>query len=86
MNQDFDRERFYIGGEWLAPGRGKWLAIEDPATEEVFARAPLGRRDDARRALAAARTAFDEGPWPRLTPGQRSQMLKRFAIEFALER
>ena len=86
MDQNFDRERFYIGGEWLAPGRGKWLEIIDPATEEVFARAPLGRREDARRALTAARLAFDEGPWPRLTPAQRSQLLKRFAIEFALER
>ena len=62
MPDTFDRERFYIGGEWLAPGRGKWIEVEDPATEEVFARAPLGRREDARRALAAARQAFDEGP------------------------
>jgi aldehyde dehydrogenase (NAD+) len=86
MDQNFDRERFYIGGEWLAPGRGKWLEVVDPATEEVFARAPLGRRDDVRRALAAARGAFDEGPWPRMTPAQRAQGMKRFAIEVALER
>ncbi len=86
MPDTFDRERFYIGGEWLAPGRGKWIEIEDPATEEVFARAPLGRRDDARRALAAARQAFDEGPWPRMTPAQRAQAMKRFAIELALDR
>jgi len=86
MDQNFDRERFYIGGEWLAPGRGKWLEIEDPATEEIFARAPLGRREDARRALAAARHAFDDGPWRRMTPAGRSQALKRFAIEVALQR
>jgi acyl-CoA reductase-like NAD-dependent aldehyde dehydrogenase len=86
MDQTYDRERFYIGGEWLAPGRGKWLEIEDPATEEVFARAPLGRREDARRALAAARKAFDAGPWPRMSAGQRSHALKRFAIELALRR
>jgi aldehyde dehydrogenase (NAD+) len=86
MPDTFDRERFYIGGEWLAPGRGKWIEVEDPATEQVFARAPLGRRDDARRALAAARQAFDEGPWPRMTPAQRAQALKRFAIELALDR
>ena len=82
----YDRERFYIGGEWLAPGRGRWLEIEDPATEEIFARAPLGRRDDARWALTAAREAFDHGPWPRLTPAQRAQYMKRFAVELALER
>jgi aldehyde dehydrogenase (NAD+) len=86
MDQTFDRERFYIGGEWLAPGRGKWLEVEDPATQEIFARAPLGRREDVRRALAAARQAFDDGPWPRMAPAQRSQALKRFAIEVALER
>lgn len=86
MSGSFDRERFLIGGEWVAPGRGRWLEVEDPATEEVFARAPLGRREDARRALAAARAAFDEGPWPRLTPAQRAQAMKRFAIELALDR
>ena len=86
MAETYDRERFYIGGEWLAPGRGKWIEVTDPATEEVFARAPLGRREDARRALLAARKAFDEGPWPRLAPAQRSQALKRFAIEVALDR
>ena len=84
--QSEDRERFYIGGEWLAPGRGRWLEVEDPATEEVFARAPLGRREDARRALAAARDAFDNGPWPRMTPAQRQQHMKRFAVELALQR
>ncbi|MGH2793541.1 MAG: aldehyde dehydrogenase family protein, partial [Actinomycetota bacterium] len=51
-----------------------------------FARAPLGRREDARRALAAAREAFDSGPWPRMTPSQRAQYMKRFAVELALER
>ena len=86
MTQSFDRERFYIGGSWIAPGRGKWIEVIDPATEEVFARAPLGRREDARRALTAAREAFDEGPWPRMSPAQRSQAMKRFAVELALER
>jgi aldehyde dehydrogenase (NAD+) len=86
MTESFDRERFYIGGEWIAPGRGRWLEVIDPATEEIFARAPLGRREDARRALSAARTAFDSGPWARLTRAQRAQALKRFAIEFALDR
>ena len=84
--QSEDRERFYIGGEWLAPGRGRWLEVEDPATEEIFARAPLGRREDARRALAAAREAFDSGPWPRMTSAQRQQYMKRFAVELALQR
>jgi aldehyde dehydrogenase (NAD+) len=86
MTETYDRERFYIGGEWIAPGRGRWLEVVDPATEEVFARAPLGRREDARRALAAARAAFDSGPWPRLAPSQRAQAMKRFAIEVALDR
>ena len=86
MTDFYDRERFFIGGEWLAPGRGRWIEVEDPATEEIFARAPLGRREDARRALAAARDAFDSGPWPRLTPSQRAHYMKRFAVELALER
>ncbi len=86
MSETYDRERFFIGGEWLAPGRGRWLEVEDPSNEEIFARAPLGRREDARRALKAARDAFDAGPWPRLAPAQRAQYVKRFAVELALQR
>jgi aldehyde dehydrogenase (NAD+) len=86
FDRSFDRERLWIGGEWVASGRGRWIEVEDPATEEVFARAPLGRREDVRRALAAARAAFDEGPWPRLAPARRAEAMRRFAVEVALER
>ncbi|TAM64480.1 aldehyde dehydrogenase family protein [Mycobacterium sp.] len=62
---------------------GGWRATEteapvlNPATEETITAAPWGALVDADAAVSAARKAFDEGPWPRLTPAQRSIALAR---------
>jgi aldehyde dehydrogenase (NAD+) len=79
-------ERFFIGGEWVIPSRKRRIEVEDPSTEETFGSAPFGGAADARAAIHAARTAFDEGPWPRLSPVERAAAMKRFAIEVALQR
>jgi len=51
--------RFYINGEWVAPAAGaSELDVINPATEESVARVPLGTREDAEKAIAAARAAF----------------------------
>ena len=73
----------YIDGEWR-PGRGEQHEpICDPATGDVLAQVTRGAVDDTRDAIEAARRAFDEGPWPNLCPGERSQILHRIvdAIE-----
>lgn len=49
---------FYIDGHWVAPVRPKWLAIENPATEEEVGRISLGSAEDVDRAARAARRAF----------------------------
>ncbi|MGH3556074.1 MAG: aldehyde dehydrogenase family protein [Mycobacterium sp.] len=51
--------------------------VLNPATEEAVVSAPWGAVDDADAAVSAARRAFDEGPWPRMTPGERSIVLSR---------
>lgn len=70
-------DRLYIGGSWV----GAHLGHEDvlnPATEEVIGRAPVGNAADADAAIAAARQAFDHGPWPRMSGGERIAAMRRF--------
>jgi aldehyde dehydrogenase (NAD+) len=69
--------RFYIDGEWTDATGGGTFDVLNPATEEVVARAPNGTGADMQRAIAAARRAFDDGPWPRTTPRERSAVLQR---------
>ena len=65
-------DRLYIGGEWVAPKAGGSIELVSPATEQVFAKVAEAREADMDAAVAAARKAFDEGPWPRLTHAERA--------------
>lgn len=51
----------------------------DPYTRLPWAEVALGGKEEADRAVAAARRAFDEGPWPRMTAGERRALLHAFA-------
>src|SRR5262245_47129711 len=57
-----------INGRWVAASSGETFPVEDPATQEMIARVAKGGSEDISRAVAAARHAFDKGPWQRLTP------------------
>jgi acyl-CoA reductase-like NAD-dependent aldehyde dehydrogenase len=69
-------DRFYIGGEWVAPSSGATIDVIDSGTEEHYFSVAEAREEDMERAVAAARRAFDEGPWPRMTHGQRAEYLR----------
>ena len=71
--------QMFIDGEWVGAQGGSTLAIVDPATEETFAYAASGGLDEARAAVAAARRAFDGGPWPRMTAAERAVVLRAAA-------
>lgn len=71
--------QLYINGEWVAPQQGQTLPVIDPATEEVFHHIPAATAADAQAAVAAARDAFDNGPWPRMTGAQRATYLRAIA-------
>ena len=75
--------KLYIDGKW-ADAAGGTFDVLNPATEDVVAQAPDGTRADLERAIAAARRAFDEGPWPRTTPNERARVIERLIA--ALER
>ena len=65
----------YIDGEWVGAADGAAYEVLNPSTEEVMATAPAGTRDDARRAIAAARRSFEDGDWRHKSQLQRSQIM-----------
>jgi acyl-CoA reductase-like NAD-dependent aldehyde dehydrogenase len=68
-----------IDGEWVPASNGATYAVPNPATEETIGHAPDATVDDMRRAIGAARRAFDEGPWPRSSREDRARALLRIA-------
>jgi len=77
--QLLDRRAFFIGGRWVEPARSGRFAVVSPSTEEVVGHVPLAEPADVDRAVAAARQAFDDGPWPRTPPAERADVLRRAA-------
>ena len=61
----------YIDGKWTSGEGSGVLDVIDPATEESIGEVPEATVGDARRAIEAARRAFDEGPWPWMKPRER---------------
>ena len=70
-------KKLFIGGDWVDPATSATLEVISPHTEEVIARVPEAREADVDRAVAAAREAFDRGPWPRMSPGERADVMER---------
>jgi betaine-aldehyde dehydrogenase len=84
------RDRLFIGNEWVAPATDGTIEVISPITEEVYAQTPDGSSADIDRAVAAARDAFDNGPWPSMPPEERadaitalSQTLQKRGAEIA---
>ncbi len=71
--------RHTIDGELVDSADGRTFTSVDPATGQTYATAAEGGHEDVRRAVAAARRAFDEGPWPRLSTAERRRLLNRLA-------
>jgi aminomuconate-semialdehyde/2-hydroxymuconate-6-semialdehyde dehydrogenase len=71
--------RLFIDGAFVDAANGATFDDVDPATNEVIARVAAGSRADVERAVAAARRAFDAGPWPKMTVAQRAKILRALA-------
>ena len=69
-------DRFFIGGEWVAPSTSSMFDVIDSGTEELFVRVAEAQAPDVDRAVGAARQAFDDGPWPRLSHEERAGYLR----------
>ncbi|SCW81012.1 aldehyde dehydrogenase (NAD+) [Sphingobium faniae] len=72
-------DRLFIGGQWVAPSTDRRFGIIHPGTGELALSMPEAREEDMERAVAAARRAFDQGPWPRMSQGERNAVLLRWA-------
>ncbi|TYB63373.1 aldehyde dehydrogenase [Nonomuraea sp. PA05] len=72
-------DKLFIGGEWVAPAGTGTIDVISPHTEEIVGRVPDGTAEDMERAVAAAREAFDHGPWPRMTFAERAEVIGRLA-------
>lgn len=72
-------EKFFIGGEWVMPRSSALLEVISPVTEERLMQYPEASREDVDAAVAAAREAFDKGPWPRMSLHERAVYLRKVA-------
>lgn len=71
--------KLWIDGQWVDSAGGGKMRIENPATGEQIAEAQDATRADVDSAVQAAKRAFYDGRWSRLTPGERSKAIWRFA-------
>lgn len=69
-------QQLFIGGQWREPSTRQRLQLVNPATEQAFFEVAEAGIEDMNTAVSAARSAFDEGPWPRLKPAERAQYLR----------
>jgi phenylacetaldehyde dehydrogenase len=69
--------QLFINGQWADAASGKTFATPNPATGETLAHIAEGDAEDIDRAVRAARKAFEEGPWSRMTPSERGRIIWR---------
>jgi len=79
----YARRELYIDGAWTPSPKERWIEVTDPATGHAIAGATLGSPADIDAAVQAARRAFDDGPWPRLSPAERADVLGRLEAAYA---
>jgi acyl-CoA reductase-like NAD-dependent aldehyde dehydrogenase len=73
------KHRMYIDGKFVNAASGKTLSVYNPATGEVMAQVPEAEGVDVDQAVRAARRAFDEGPWAKMSPSQRGRLMLKLA-------
>jgi aldehyde dehydrogenase (NAD+) len=68
-------DKLFIGGKWVEPSTSEVIEVHSPATGELVGKVPAAAPGDVDAACAAARKAFDEGPWPTMSPQERAAVL-----------
>ena len=76
MNEQY---KMLINGRLCAAQRDEQKAVINPANQKTIALVPQAEQQDVTQAIAAARQAFDQGPWPRFSLVKRKEMLLRIA-------
>src|ERR1700735_3357839 len=68
-------DKLFIGGQWTEPSPSEVIEVHGPATGEYVGKVPLAAAADVDAAVAAARDAFDHGPWPSTPPKDRAAVI-----------
>ncbi|MBW0013458.1 aldehyde dehydrogenase [Mycobacterium sp.] len=76
-------DELFIGGQWRKPANPQQLAVVSPHSEEPIGHAQLAGPEDVDAAVNAARRAFDQGPWPRMTHRDRMAKVEQLAAIYA---
>ncbi len=71
--------KMLINGKWVAAKSGKTFPTYDPSTGEVLAKVAEGDKADIDDAVKAARAAFDNGPWRKMTASERGKLMWKLA-------
>src|SRR5262249_17508457 len=79
VQTDVKTYQMFINGEWVDSKSAKTFPVYDPSTEEAIAHVPDAGPDDVNKAVAAAKVAFEEGPWASTTAQERGRVLFRLA-------
>src|SRR6184192_3072946 len=79
VKTDVKTYQMYVNGEFVDSKSTKTFEVFDPSTEDVIAHVPEAGPEDVNRAVAAARAAFDDGPWGSTTAQERGRVLFRLA-------
>lgn len=74
-----EKIQHYINGEWVDSADGSTFDVLEPVGNEVYLTAAAGKKADIDRAVAAAKDAFESGPWPRMLPRERARVLNKIA-------
>lgn len=69
----------YINGAWVKPADSSYFDTDNPYTGEVWAQIAKGNSEDVARAVAAAKAAFETGPWTEIRPTNRGKLLVKLA-------
>jgi acyl-CoA reductase-like NAD-dependent aldehyde dehydrogenase len=79
-------DELFIAGTWQAPSTERRIEVVSPHTETTIASVAAAAPADVDRAVAAAREAFDNGPWPRTDPAERIATVRGLAEIYGVRR
>jgi betaine-aldehyde dehydrogenase len=86
MSSNYDFDRLYIGGRWVAASSSGQLPVRSPSTEQIVGRVPAASAEDMDHAVKAARHAFDRSDWPALASTERARFVDAIADGIARRR
>lgn len=78
------KSELFINGQWRATMSGNTFDAVDPSDNSVFHQVSAGGAEDIDAAVVAARTAFDDGPWPRMTGAERAVILRKMGDDIVV--